>query len=57
MMLFHIKAYDWNCPQHITPKYTLAEIEQLFEGPKAHIKALEREIETLKEELKKYSGL
>ena len=22
-----VKAYDWNCPQHITPRYTLDEIE------------------------------
>jgi len=31
LMLFHIKAYDWNCPQHITPRYTLAELEALTE--------------------------
>ncbi|MET0462556.1 MAG: pyridoxamine 5'-phosphate oxidase family protein [Chitinophagaceae bacterium] len=30
MMLFHIKAYDWNCPQHITPRYTMEEIESMF---------------------------
>lgn len=23
-----IQAYDWNCPQHITPRYTLSEIKQ-----------------------------
>ncbi len=22
-----IEAFDWNCPQHITPRFTLAEIE------------------------------
>lgn len=27
MLIFHIEAYDWNCPQYITPRYTLAEIE------------------------------
>lgn len=26
-----VKAYDWNCPQHITPRYTLDEIEALTE--------------------------
>jgi predicted pyridoxine 5'-phosphate oxidase superfamily flavin-nucleotide-binding protein len=30
MMVLHIKAYDWNCPQHITPRYTLEEIEEAF---------------------------
>ncbi len=26
--LIHIQAFDWNCPQHITPRYTEHEIEQ-----------------------------
>jgi len=25
--LIDIAAVDWNCPQHITPRYTVAEIE------------------------------
>lgn len=23
----HVEAFDWNCPQHITPRFTEAEIE------------------------------
>lgn len=30
MMILHVKAYDWNCPQHITPRYTAEEIEEVF---------------------------
>ena len=30
IMVFHIKAFDWNCPQHITPRYTEAEIEEVL---------------------------
>ena len=30
IMIFHIKAYDWNCPQHITPRYTVEEVEQIL---------------------------
>ena len=26
LVIFRIKAYDWNCPQHITPRYTTEEI-------------------------------
>lgn len=26
-MLITVEAYDWNCPQHITPRFTKAEIE------------------------------
>lgn len=28
VILFKIQAYDWNCPQHITPRYTAKEIKQ-----------------------------
>jgi predicted pyridoxine 5'-phosphate oxidase superfamily flavin-nucleotide-binding protein len=26
LIIFKIQAYDWNCPQHITPRYTAEEI-------------------------------
>lgn len=29
IVIFKIKAYDWNCPQHITLRYTLDEITAL----------------------------
>ena len=28
-----IEAVDWNCPQGITPRYTLEEIRQLVPSP------------------------
>ena len=28
--LIHIEAFDWNCPQHITPRYTQAQTEELM---------------------------
>ncbi len=31
-MTVTVVAYDWNCPQHITPRYTLAELE-VVAGP------------------------
>ena len=30
IMVFHIKAFDWNCPQHITPRFTVEEVEQIL---------------------------
>lgn len=24
--LFHVEAFDWNCPQHITPRFSLDEL-------------------------------
>lgn len=31
-VVLHVEAFDWNCPQHITPRYTLAEIEAGLAG-------------------------
>lgn len=56
MMLFHIEAYDWNCPQHITPRFTVPEIQVAFEPQLQYISKLEKEIESLKSRLKN-SGL
>lgn len=28
--LIHIEAFDWNCPQHITPRYTETEVQALI---------------------------
>jgi len=53
MMVFHIDAYDWNCPQHITPRYTVAEIEEAFSGQRDYIAKLEAENKVLRTQLKK----
>ena len=41
MMVFHVEAYDWNCPQHITPRYTLEDIEATFALQRENIEKLE----------------
>ena len=28
-MVLHVEAFDWNCPQHITPRYTIEEIREM----------------------------
>ena len=52
MMVFHIEAYDWNCPQHIIPRYTIEEIKQVFLRQQEYITKLEEEIKELKEKVK-----
>jgi uncharacterized protein len=52
MMVLHIEAYDWNCPQHITPKYTVEEIEKAFAGQRQQVTKLQEEIIALKQKLK-----
>lgn len=34
-ILIRVEAWDWNCPQHITPRFTEAEIEQRMEALRA----------------------
>lgn len=29
-ILIRIEGYDWNCPQHITPRFTTAELKEMF---------------------------
>ena len=52
MMVFHIEAYDWNCPQHIKPRYTVQEIEEAFLPQQEYVAKLETEIKELKSKLK-----
>jgi uncharacterized protein len=52
MMMLLVEAYDWNCPQHITPRYTVEDIEEAFAGQKDHIVKLEAEVKALKQKLK-----
>lgn len=33
LVLIAVEAFDWNCPQHITPRFTLAELERLRTQP------------------------
>lgn len=28
LVLIAVEAFDWNCPQHITPRFTLAELKR-----------------------------
>lgn len=31
-IVLHVEAIDWNCPQHITPRYTVEELEPVFQA-------------------------
>jgi len=44
-MVITVDAFDWNCPQHITPRLTLAEADALVAPLRARIAELEKELE------------
>lgn len=50
-MILHLDAFDWNCSQHITPRYTQAEIEGAFTAVRDRIDVLEAENAALREKL------
>jgi uncharacterized protein len=47
-VVIHVEAFDWNCPQHITPRYTEEELQQALAPIKRRIEALEAENARLK---------
>jgi hypothetical protein len=42
-MIIHVEAFDWNCPQHITPRYTVEELAGTLGPLRRRIEALEAE--------------
>lgn len=44
--LIHVAAFDWNCPQHISPRYTVAQVEAAVAPLKARILELEARLST-----------
>lgn len=42
-LLIHVEAFDWNCPQHITPRYTEEELAKVVAPLRLRIEALEAE--------------
>lgn len=56
MMILDIQAYDWNCPQHITPRYTSDEVEFAFSSHRKYVSDLEIENQRLKAELEILKG-
>ncbi|MCF8450339.1 MAG: pyridoxamine 5'-phosphate oxidase family protein [Taibaiella sp.] len=52
MMVLQVEAYDWNCPKHITTRYTEGEIMELFANQMNRIDELQNQIAELKLKLK-----
>ena len=44
LFLIEIIAYDWNCAQYITPRFTAAEVEEYVAPLKARIAELEAQL-------------
>lgn len=51
-MILRVEAFDWNCPQHITPRFTVEEIREINQPLYERIEKLEAENECLKLKVK-----
>ena len=43
-LLIEVEAFDWNCSQHITPRFTLDEIEPILSEWKQRVAGLEENL-------------
>jgi len=43
ILKLHLQSFDWNCPQHITPRFTSAQIEATLQPITERLAALEAE--------------
>jgi predicted pyridoxine 5'-phosphate oxidase superfamily flavin-nucleotide-binding protein len=55
ILKLHLRAFDWNCPQHITPRFTEGEIIEAVQPLRARLSALEAENADLKAALSTHS--
>lgn len=52
-LVIHVEGFDWNCPQHITPRYTQEELAKILDPIRKRIEALEKENKRLRSELER----
>jgi predicted pyridoxine 5'-phosphate oxidase superfamily flavin-nucleotide-binding protein len=50
-LIIHLAAFDWNCPQHIVPRFSEAELAPALAPLRARLEALEAENQALRDEL------
>jgi predicted pyridoxine 5'-phosphate oxidase superfamily flavin-nucleotide-binding protein len=48
LFLIHVEAFDWNCPQFITPRFSAAEVESAMQPLRQRIAELEAEVGRLR---------
>ncbi|CAH1213100.1 conserved hypothetical protein [Candidatus Nitrotoga sp. BS] len=49
--IIRIEAFDWNCPQHITPRFTEQEVDQAIAPIFAQCKSLKAQLESSNQQL------
>jgi predicted pyridoxine 5'-phosphate oxidase superfamily flavin-nucleotide-binding protein len=55
VFVIRVEAFDWNCQQHIIPRYTEEEIQQALAPTERRMHELEQENEKLRQEISRFS--
>jgi hypothetical protein len=56
VFVIHVEAFDWNCPQHITPRYTADELREGMREIEKRVEALEQENKKLRSEVARFQA-
>jgi predicted pyridoxine 5'-phosphate oxidase superfamily flavin-nucleotide-binding protein len=51
VFVIRLEAFDWNCPQHITPRFTVDEMREALAPVEIRMQELEQENERLRTEI------
>ena len=51
VFVIRVEALDWNCQQHITPRYTEEQIQEALRPMEERMRLLEQENERLRDEV------
>jgi hypothetical protein len=57
VILVHVEGFDWNCPQHITPRYTVEELQEVLAPLTQKLAKLDEENANLREKLHRLSQI
>jgi predicted pyridoxine 5'-phosphate oxidase superfamily flavin-nucleotide-binding protein len=57
VILVHVEGFDWNCPQHITPRYTVEELQEVVAPLTQKLAKLDEENAKLREQLRSLSQI
>jgi len=55
-LVIHVEAFDWNCPQHITPRYSERELAKILEPMRRRLAELESENKQLRSATQKVNA-
>ena len=51
VVVYHVEAFDWNCPQHITPRWTEEELAPVITKMQSRLDELQMENDQLRREI------